>query len=270
MSASVLLREENLSSSSKNTQSFYRLKPEETKPEDDFYALHTIPNADFVEITIPTGSGKTKSALLHVLGFSLQEHPAYLLRVCGKKDKKTLNAVVVDSLETVQRVVNAWRFEAADLLIATASVSGDFLSVIDCTLNTWNIPFNVLPELADITLEERSQFEIDEDGSYLYWPSGDVHLDLESLRVCIDEELKDKLNAESIIYDENFGKAIAAVRRKFKIKQSDIDGVSERHVRRIEKGDRPRISTLEKLAKAHNLSLDNYLDEIAKEVRQLN
>ena len=37
---------------------------------------------------------------------------------------------------------------------------------------------------------------------------------------------------------------------------NDIDGISNRQIRRIEKGERPKLSTLELLAKAHKLDLD--------------
>ncbi|WP_199248543.1 DUF2442 domain-containing protein [[Phormidium] sp. ETS-05] len=76
----------------------------------------------------------------------------------------------------------AWDADAQEQLIASATLIEDNLLVTDCALNTWEIPFTSLPALAAITLENRANFEIEEDGSYLYWPTEDIHLDMESFR----------------------------------------------------------------------------------------
>lgn len=271
MSASVLVRENKLAHTSHEyIENLYPFETIESELEDDLSALDTIPGAAFVELTLGTGSGKTQAAFLHVLMFSLNEKRSFILRKCSRKDKKTLNALVVESQEVAQRVINAWKFEAAEQLIATACILGDELKVTDCALDTWKIPFSILPALKDIPIEERVLFEVDEDGSYLYWSSSDTHLDMESLRACVDSELRERLNAEKLLYDQRFGQAVAAVRKRFQLRQSDISGVSARHVQRIEKGEaNPKIDTLEKLANSHKLTLDEYLNEIAHEARKL-
>jgi transcriptional regulator with XRE-family HTH domain len=66
--------------------------------------------------------------------------------------------------------------------------------------------------------------------------------------------------------DARFGAAIASVRKRHRLNQSEIPGVSERQIRRIEQGSRPRVRTLEIMAKAHGLSLDAYLSEVAEQM----
>jgi hypothetical protein len=47
------------------------------------------------------------------------------------------------------------------------------------------------------------------------------------------------------------------------LRQSGITGLSERQVRRIEKGGRTTIEALRRLASAHRMDLDAYLNELA-------
>ena len=63
--------------------------------------------------------------------------------------------------------------------------------------------------------------------------------------------------------DIRFGEAVAAFRKQCGLKQADIQGLSERQVRRIEKGERTKVDTLGILARSHGLSLKAYLDKIA-------
>ena len=66
------------------------------------------------------------------------------------------------------------------------------------------------------------------------------------------------------MYDLRFGEAVATLRKQYGLKQAEIQGLSERHVRRIEKGERTKIDTLAILARSHGLSLKEYLDEISE------
>ena len=73
------------------------------------------------------------------------------------------------------------------------------------------------------------------------------------------------MKAQAPLRDTRLGTAIARVREDHSLTQSRIDGLSERQVRRIEKGhSRPRLSTLDLLAKAHKVSLAAYLAQLAK------
>lgn len=172
------------------------------------------------------------------------------------------------NLAEPQRILAAWEMGATEQLIAKATVLEDSLLVTDCALQTWEIPFQQLPILAKLSRENRAKFEIDEDGSYLYWPSGDIHLDMEALRAIVDPELRDRLRAERAIYDQKFGEAVAAVRKAHHLKETDIPGILSDQIRRIEKGDRPKLETLRKLSQAHGLTVNEYMEEIAATLSQ--
>ena len=94
-------------------------------------------------------------------------------------------------------------------------------------------------------------------------PEVDVHIDLEAVRYLKDDTWREKKDREKLMYDLRFGEAVAAFRKQCGIKQAEIRGLSERHVRRIEKGERTKVDTLAILARSHGLSLKEYLDKVA-------
>ena len=67
----------------------------------------------------------------------------------------------------------------------------------------------------------------------------------------------------------DYGDAIRRLREQHELRQSDVEGMDERHVRRIEKGESPTThSALDKLAQSHGMSLGDYLDALAAEFEQ--
>jgi hypothetical protein len=166
--------------------------------------------------------------------------------------------------DVTMRVLEAWKMGAECDLIAHASVSDKGLCILDCALNVLMIPFEAMPALQKIPPDQRQQFELDSDGSFLYWSSTDTHIDLESLRSSVDPELRAKLSAERMFHDKRFGKAIASVRKSLKLRQTDIGTVSAKQVSRIEKGSRPKLDTLKLLAQAHGLEINDYLEKVAQ------
>ena len=113
---------------------------------------------------------------------------------------------------------------------------------------------------------ERSDFTIQPDGAYIHWSRPDVHLDLEAIRVAIDPGARGRASRIKAHHDKRYGRAIAKVRGKYGLKQADIEGLSERQVRRIEKGEGTTVQALERLAQAHGISLQDYLTQLADAV----
>jgi hypothetical protein len=96
------------------------------------------------------------------------------------------------------------------------------------------------------------------------WPAEDIHLDLDAIRSATDPSWRKKSARIRRAYRREYGRAIAAMRREHGLKQSEVDGISERQLRRIEQTGDVSMSTLDKLAKAHRMPLDRYLDEVAR------
>lgn len=168
-----------------------------------------------------------------------------------------------DDWLTPERVMNAWRMGSEHDLIATAAVNGDNLYVVTCALQWLEVPFEKIAALKELPSELRSKFEIDEAGSFLHWPEPDIHIDVDTIRYAVDAKWREKCDLEKLTYDRNFGKAIAEIRKKYDLRQSDIGSLTDRQLRRIESGEaRPSVATLKLLAKAHKRSLDAYLEEV--------
>lgn len=190
--------------------------------------------------------------------------PKWLPQMLERANLRALRNLVVHSdLEVPWRILNAWAHDAQDKLIARAMVVDDRLFVTSCLPETIEIGFDDLASLRRIDAADRSTFEIAADGSYISWPPADIHLDLDAIRCALDPEYRDRQDAARLAHDERYGTAIAAFRSEQGLRQADIPGLSERQVRRIEKGERPTASALRILASAHKLDLNEYLLELA-------
>ena len=190
-----------------------------------------------------------------------------LPQILERADLRVLkNTLVHSGPELPKRVLEAWCYGAQDQLIATAEVVNDRLLVISCGLEVFEVPFENLSALQMIPVDMRSSFEISSDGSYIHWPEPDIHLDLDAFRYAIDPRFKEQAEALKLAADGQFGWAIARIRKQKGLTQSDIQGLSARQVRRIEKGARPRMASLELLAKNHGLALNGYLNLIGETI----
>ena len=174
------------------------------------------------------------------------------------------NTLVHSGTNVPRRIITAWQQGAQDQLIATAHVVGDHLIIISCAIQVFEIPFELLPALKGIPTEDRSAFEISSEGSYIHWPEFDIHIGLEIVLYLIDPEKQARYKALGLAEDKKFGKAIASIRKQYGLTQSQVDGLSDRQVRRIESGSRTKVVSLELLAKSHGLDLNEYLNVIAE------
>ena len=110
-------------------------------------------------------------------------------------------------------------------------------------------------------------FEIDGRGSFLYWKSADVHVGWEQLEQSVFPEKRLKALQETKRFNNEYGLAIKTLREERGLCQKEIDGLDERHVRRIEKGhQRITSAAIECLATAHGFSPNDYLREVAKRI----
>jgi hypothetical protein len=173
------------------------------------------------------------------------------------------NTVVYSDAGIPRRVLAAWTHGAQEQLIAKVSVSKERLFVLSCALQSYEIAFDAMPSLKRIPLAERGSFVVDEDGSYIHWPGPDIHLDLDAIRAAIDPAARARAEAAKALHDNRYGAAIARLRLRMGLKQSQIEGLSERQVRRIEKGQGTTYEALRLLASAHRMDLESYLRELA-------
>lgn len=189
----------------------------------------------------------------------------WLPQLLERANLRTLrNMLVHSSWEVPKRILTAWIHDAEDELIADASVIDEQLLVRSCKLDTYEVSFRAAPVLKRIPVRNRRDFEIDEDGSYIYWPSADIHLDLDGIRVLTDPEYRAAAYINKRNQDRLYGEAIASLRKEAGLRVVEM-GMSDRHLRRIESG-KSTISNhvVEQLAKAHSLTPAQYLDAVAR------
>lgn len=139
------------------------------------------------------------------------------------------------------------------------------LEVGSATLDQIRIPFIQIPPLRNAPAEAWTRFEIDADGSFIYWPDLDIHLGWEQLKQIADPDAARKVKQRSAAYNKRYGAAIRKLRQSRKLTQSAILGLSSRQVSRIESGHcRATHAALQLLAKAHGMECADYLEKLSE------
>jgi hypothetical protein len=162
--------------------------------------------------------------------------------------------LALDSKDYENRIIDAW-WEDDTLVIVSLREDG---------FNKLRVPLQKLPALQNHKKEDLENYEIDEDGIFIYWPNMDVHLGWEQFEQIIDQGAYLKAKQQSEIFNKAYGAAIRNLREKYGLHQSDIKGLTPRQVGRIERGEcRATHNALTKFAKAHNMSVSNYMNELA-------
>jgi hypothetical protein len=149
--------------------------------------------------------------------------------------------------------------------IIDAYAVGDSLLVRGPRHRILHVPMEALSSLRDKPRAAQRKFEIDSDGSFLYWPDLDVHLGWNQFLQAVEPDEFRKAQQGTTGFNQRYGAAIRKLRESAGIPQSRIQGLTERQVRRIEQGEsRATSGALAALAKAHGLDTNAYLDKLAK------
>jgi hypothetical protein len=153
--------------------------------------------------------------------------------------------------------------------IVDAYIVGNTLDVVTGDFVLRSFPLDRVPGLDALGDVAAREFEIDEDGSYLHWPAGDLHMGVSQLLQAVDPMYLAEIEIERYSNDHT-GAALRSIREEKRVRQSDIRGLSERQVRRIEDGiSRLRADTARKFAEAFAMPLGDLLNEVARRAGQL-
>ena len=126
------------------------------------------------------------------------------------------------------------------------------------------MPVKKLPDFRNADAAQIEQIEIDEDGSFIYWPGLDVQLGWVQLQQCVNPVAMLKASQKSGEFNKRYGKAVQKFREAAGLKPGDISGVSEKQLRRIENGQcRLTSNGIEALSQAHKLEPNEYMKKIA-------
>ena len=110
--------------------------------------------------------------------------------------------------------------------ILDAFWDGGGLEVVNARLERLCVPVEQIPGLAGQSEKELRKFEIDPQGSAIYWPGPDVHYDWKHLTWTVDPSLELRKTGKFPDFYKRYGKAVRAVREAQGRRQSDIPGLS--------------------------------------------
>jgi hypothetical protein len=187
----------------------------------------------------------------------------------GVHDDKRICIVAEDKEAEpfVERILLALDSGDYEGRIIDARWEGDTLAVVSPAANCFNklrVPLEKLTVLQGHNRQELENFEIDEEGVFIYWPDLDIHLGWEQFEQAVNEGAYLKARQQSEAFNKAYGIAIRELRQKSQLRQSDIKGLTPRQVGRIERGEcRATHNALSKLAKAHKMSISDYMNELA-------
>ncbi|WP_420447521.1 DUF2442 domain-containing protein [Candidatus Palauibacter sp.] len=169
----------------------------------------------------------------------------------------------------VKRLVIALKRPAAWEGILDAYVLEDSLVVVLGDMSVWQFPVGRLPKVRRFEPAVVRRFEIDSAGSFLHWPDRDVHMGPSQMLQAVDPVHLAEVEIRR--YEmENVSQALREMRHDRQLKQTEIPGLSERHVRRLEKEEiRLTVEAAGEFARALGLTLSEFMDELSGRITGL-
>lgn len=135
-------------------------------------------------------------------------------------------------------------------------------------LTVRSFPRRELPGVGHLSESCFSDFGIDPDGSYLRWSAEDVDLGVSGILQAVDPMYLADVEIDRLSREDT-GKALRRMREERGLRQRDVAGLSERQVRRLEKGtSRLTADAARDFAEAFGLSLDRFLEVLGSEMRK--
>lgn len=169
-----------------------------------------------------------------------------------------------ERLQVIHRLLSGVSQAAGAAPILDAWIEQGNLVVLSPSFERLIVPLAKLSKYIGEDEARIGRFHIDEDGSFLQWDHADVHLGWEQLLYLMDPAAAMAAHQRSADFNRRYGAAIRSLREHRGLNQSQIPGLTERHLRRIEHGEQAASkATLEALAAAHRLELADYLGELA-------
>ncbi len=148
--------------------------------------------------------------------------------------------------------------------IFDARIENEILRLVSPRFVRLEIPISKIPGFKNAKTAEILNFEIDEDGSFIYWPDLDVHFGWRQLEQLINPEAALKSAQKSEEFNKRYGKAVQKLREAASLKRNDIPGLSEKQLGRIETGAcRLTTNAIEALSNAHKMDRNEYMKRLA-------
>jgi hypothetical protein len=179
------------------------------------------------------------------------------LHIARERDPESVGKILVRLVRVMaqskdtSRILDAWH-------------EGNELVLLSPSFERLRVPLGNLEKYLGKAKGKVREFEIDEDGSFLFWPHADVHLGWDQMRHIVDPASAVTAKEKTEEFNRKYGAAIRSLREESGRKQTDIDGLTDRHLRRIEQGKQAATSSvLRALAKAHGMDIREYMQELS-------
>ncbi len=227
---------------------------------------------DQLALTKATRGGPLVTGAFHLLFTEPATHPdqvAQWMRATKIRSENRLHVVRVETLEAphvadlLGRVCAAFGPDGVRGPIIDAYLAGGALLVRGPKHRMLHVPLSALTALARQPHAALRNFQIDPDGSFVYWPDLGVHLGWNQFLQAANPAELHKAQQRSADFNRRYGAAIRKAREAAGIPQAKIEGLTDRQVRRVEQGTcRATAGALAAFAKAHGLDVDVYMDKL--------
>ena len=146
--------------------------------------------------------------------------------------------------------------------IVDAYALANCLTVVHGDLTVREFPQERLPRVRRLKPDAFQAFEIDTSGSFLYWADLDTHLGASQLLQAVDPMYLADVEVERYAR-EKVSLVLLDMREERGLKQTEIAGLSDRHVRRLENEEaRLTVEAAESFARAFGMGLSDFLTEL--------
>jgi len=222
------------------------------------FRRHSTPETRLLVMNDVNERQSTDTLFTHLLGLQIRSPQRLYVADCVGAGKSCCMAVLL------QRLTSALATKDNFDRILDARIEAGVLRVVSPEFKRLDVPIAKISALAGKDATTLADFEIDEDGSFIYWPKLDVHLGWEQLNQIVNPEAARKAQQKHREFNIRYGKAVQKVREQAGLKLSDVTGISEKQLRRIENGDcRLTSNATEALSRAHGLKANEYLQRLA-------
>ena len=152
-----------------------------------------------------------------------------------------------------------------DQRILDASLQQGSFHVVSLDFKRLDVPLSKMRALNGAQQSEVEGFEIDEDGAFIYWPDLDVHYGWRQLQQIVDPMAAVQALHKTGEFNIRYGKAVKKAREAAGLNRSEIRGLSEKQIGRIENGEcRLTANAVEVFASAHGVTPNEFLAKVSK------
>ena len=170
------------------------------------------------------------------------------LHIAREQDPASIAEMLVRLVRVMAQSKRAGR-------ILDAWVEENELVLLSPSFERLRVPIGKLEKYLGKAKGKIRDFEIDEDGSFLFWPHADVHLGWDQVMHIIDPASAVTAKEKTDEFNKKYGAAIRSLREESGLKQTEVEGLTDRHLRRIEQGKQAATSgALKTLANAPALT----------------